>query len=147
METEEIEALVDLIKTKDINVITRDIKTNPKLIGGLLTFRDSVGNSAFTHAVASGHIDTVKLLLKMGADATSSNNYGWTPLSVAASRGSTNIVKFLLENTSQSQNEATVFGLTALICSVYTGRYKICQYLVGSGVSINSAGAGISIIS
>jgi ankyrin repeat protein len=123
--SDEIEPLINLIKTRDINVISRSCSANPKLIAGLLTYRDLVGNSAFIHAIASGYLDTVKLLLKMGADATSPNNYGWTPLSVASYRGSTNIVKFLLENTSQSQNEATVFGLTALMCAVYTGRYKI----------------------
>jgi ankyrin repeat protein len=89
------------------------------------------------------------LVIRITTDGTILHNFlnRRTPLSVASYRGSTNIVKFLLENTSQSQNEATVFGLTALMCAVYTGRYKTCQYLVGSGVSINSAGAGIFDIS
>ena len=140
---DEIENLVNLIKTRDIKIISRHCSANPKLTAGLLTYRDSGGNTAFTHATASGHLDTVKLLLKMGADATSSNFYGWTPLCVAAYRGSTNIVKFLLENTSQQKNEATVFGLTALMCAVYQGRYVVSNYLLSSGVNVNSAGAGI----
>jgi hypothetical protein len=77
---EEIEDLINQIKTRDVKIITRTCSAKPKLIAGLLTYRDSVGNSAFTHAVASGHIETVKLLLKMGADASYKNNYGWYDL-------------------------------------------------------------------
>ncbi|KAJ3397363.1 Ankyrin repeat domain-containing protein 55 [Lobulomyces angularis] len=139
---EEIEKLVNLIKTRDVNVLARQCATNSKLTAGLLTFTDTQGNTAFSHAVASGHLETVKLLLKMGADANKPNDYGWTPLCVGCYHGHLNIIKFLLENTAQHKNSASVFGFTALMCSVNQGRLAITKQLIDNGVYLNSAGAG-----
>ncbi len=51
----------------------------------------------------------------MGVDASKANDYGWTPLSVASFHGHLPLVKFLLENTSQNSNAATIFGFSPLM--------------------------------
>lgn len=140
---EEVEVLVQLIKTRDVNLLSRKCSLSPKTTAQLLTYRDTQGNSAFHHAVASGHLDSVKLLLKMGADSTRTNDYGWSPLCVAAFHGYSPVIKYLIENTSQYLNAASVFAFTPLMCAVYNGRYNTCKLLIDSGTSyLDSGGPG-----
>ena len=61
-----------------------------------VTATDPEGWSPLMSVVSCGHEDIVRLLLSLGADATSANKQGRTSLHYAASKGRVSIVKLLL---------------------------------------------------
>ncbi|XP_053561861.1 protein phosphatase 1 regulatory subunit 27 [Bombina bombina] len=54
------------------------------------------GMAALHEAVLSGNLDTVKLLVKYGADIEQKDENGWTPLHMACSDGHVHIARYLL---------------------------------------------------
>ena len=55
------------------------------------------GTTALHWACAADDVETVRLLLRAGADAKAANRYGVTPLALAATNGNPAIVEALLE--------------------------------------------------
>jgi ankyrin repeat protein len=46
-------------------------------------------------------MDIVELLLAKGADVNTKDNYGWTPLNIAAQNGHKDVEKLLLQHGGQ----------------------------------------------
>src|SRR5688572_7484136 len=59
--------------------------------------RQSDGSTPLQWAVYEGNVAEVKRLLRAGADVTIANNYGVTPMSLAAEVGNPEMLKVLLE--------------------------------------------------
>jgi ankyrin repeat protein len=64
-------------------------------------------------ASESGHLETVELLIKNGADKNDSTNYRFTPLHEAAKHGFKDIVELLI-NKGANINDKSSNKITAL---------------------------------
>lgn len=74
-------------------------------------------NKELIEAVEYGNLEKVKECLANGADVNANDDYRNTPLMIACSIGSFEIVKLLIENgASDSILIISRFGLTALDC-------------------------------
>lgn len=84
-----------------------------------------------------GSVETIKLLLKKGADLNAKDNDGWHPLQLAAKRGDVEIVRLLLENGAKV-NATNDYGATALESAAYRGYVDIVKLLVENGANVNA---------
>ncbi|KAL3316834.1 hypothetical protein Ciccas_004513 [Cichlidogyrus casuarinus] len=82
----------------DMEAIKRllaESKNTPEI--NLLTSTDNDGYTALHRAAYSGHVETMKLLIKAGSDVDSRSNDGWTPLHSASFWNQTACVQLLTE--------------------------------------------------
>jgi ankyrin repeat protein len=75
-------------------------------------------------------------LLEKGADIESKNKDGWTPLTWAASRGDSAIVKLLLEKAADIESKDTD-GRTPLSWAASHGDWASVQLLLKNSVASN----------
>jgi ankyrin repeat protein len=81
--------------------------------------------------------DAVDLLLKAGANAKAANNFGATPLSLAAESGNPTITQRLLEAGADA-NERLPNGATALMMAARTGNLATMKVLLDRGADVNA---------
>ncbi len=96
--------------------------------------------TAIGEAVRWGRADLVEGLLSAGLAVDERNEFGFTPLMLAASGGQTDVVRLLIErgadvNAVASQNGAT--PLIACVAALHPGRVyrRIVEMLLKSGAS------------
>ncbi|RKK73949.1 hypothetical protein BFJ68_g18190, partial [Fusarium oxysporum] len=70
----------------------------------------------------------VKMLLEKGADITTTNNYGWTPLHVASNNGHAEVVKMFLEKGANVMT-ANDDGWTPLLSASAEGHVDVVKFL------------------
>lgn len=99
---------------------------------------DDDGTTEFLRAAEQGQNETVKTLLKRGADADQRDGFGRTPLLLAAAAGRTETVRILLA-AKASPNAADVDGATALMVAAQFGRTKTIRALLKGGADVNLA--------
>ncbi len=80
--------------------------------------------------------ETVKLLLRAGADAKAANRYGVTPLSLACTNGNGAIVKALLD-AGADPNGALPGGETVLMTAARTGKVEAIKVLLERGAAVD----------
>jgi uncharacterized protein len=102
----------------------------------LLEVRDSEGQTALTHAAANGHLDTVKLLLRYGADIDTVDKKGRTPLFAAGLHQRVNVVAPLVE-AGADVNAVDSDGNGVLMASVKHNNTALVQLLLSSGADIS----------
>ncbi|KAJ5510404.1 hypothetical protein N7453_002507 [Penicillium expansum] len=86
---------------------------------------EPIGGTVLMKAVEFGHTSIIQLLIDNGADINSSGELGHTALSVACTRGNSDLVKYLL-NLGASPSH----GLTY---AIREGSLLICQLLLEAG--------------
>ena len=74
----------------------------------------------------TGDVAEVKRLLRAGADVSLANNYGATPMSLAAEVGNTDMLKLLLE-AGANADSPNPDGQTALLAVARTGNVEAAQ--------------------
>lgn len=102
--------------------------------------------NALHWAAIFGMVDAVNFLAEVGLNLDGTCSMGRTPLTLAAEKGHTMVVKLLLvkgaELARQSQN-----GGTALTWAAYYGRLETVRYLLEEGLDINHAdNAGLTAL-
>lgn len=83
-------------------------------------------------------VDTIRLLLEMGADWTlvDSRNQD-TPLHTAARSGNTDIVRLLLEHGEGSLWVRNMYNETPMHRAAYAGRLEVVRLLLQKGADLN----------
>jgi ankyrin len=90
----------------------------------------------------------IGLLLKHGADIRARPRDAGTPLQFAITRGSTNIIRFLLQNDADpNSRRRNTTGIPAIHQSIYTTRHHaIVEILLEHGADINVLDDGESVL-
>jgi ankyrin repeat protein len=94
--------------------------------------KNSSGNTLLQMACCWGHVDTVKMLLRRGANIQVKNYDGWTALHQASFEGHTDIAKLLVEHGAHipSKNEK---GWTPLHLACREGKTDTAKMLIENG--------------
>ena len=98
--------------------------------------RESDGTTALHWAVHRDDLVAVELLINAGADASVTNDYGVTPLYLACTNGSAEVVAPLLD--AGADPEARTAGETALMTAVRTGSVDIVELLIANGADLDA---------
>ena len=113
----------------------RDIKKLQLLIevGANVNATDERGLTVLSKAVASGHLQHVKLLLNaQDIDVNKADKAGRTPLFYAVQCGQIKCIKLLLGSPGIDVNKAAKFEGTPLIVAAGTGRKECVQILLAT---------------
>jgi|GEM_PF-3761474 hypothetical protein len=102
-----------------------------------LNDQDSRGFPALHYAVYHGRLETVRLLLKEGADPTAPDKDGYHPLHRAAQNGQTIILEELLNKRAPITARGE-YGRTPLHMSVFNGKIAATRLLIERGAPINA---------
>jgi ankyrin repeat protein len=94
------------------------------------------GATALHIASEYGFIDTIKLLLKYGAEVNAASNNKMTALFLAAQGGHEKAVSLLLKNGAEP-DLAGVAGMTPLYRAVQNGHHKVVNQLLEAGANPN----------
>jgi ankyrin repeat protein len=94
------------------------------------------GTTALHWASTLDDADTVRALLKAGANAKVANRYGITPLAQACENGNAEIVKMLLEAGADA-NAPHAEGETPLMTAARTGNPAVLEVLIAHGAEVN----------
>ena len=89
------------------------------------------GTTALHWAAHRDDLVALELLIRGGADVNAANDYGATPLSLACTNGSAEVVARLLE--AGADPEARTGGETALMTAVRTGSVDAVKLLIAHG--------------
>jgi ankyrin repeat protein len=81
----------------------------------------------------------VKLLLDRGADVTTTNKDGWTPVNTASNNGHAEVVRLLLASGADFKT-ATNIGSTSLYSAADNGHLEVVKILLESGADTNAQG-------
>jgi ankyrin repeat protein len=96
------------------------------------------GATALAWAVHWDHRDTVERLLEAGADPGIGNDYGITPLFLAAKNRSISMVKTLLEVEGGADPNTTLWsGETLLMTAARSGFIEVVEVLLEHGADLN----------
>ncbi|MHA7841092.1 MAG: ankyrin repeat domain-containing protein [Gammaproteobacteria bacterium] len=103
-----------------------------------LAATDSRGFGIMHYAASNGQIPVLEQLLSAGIEINKANNFGVTPLLVAACNGHTDTVRWLLQEGGASIKERNEQKYTALLNAAYNGHTDTVMWL------LNEAGASIA---
>ncbi|MCB0376080.1 MAG: ankyrin repeat domain-containing protein, partial [Sinomicrobium sp.] len=89
----------------------------------------------FQHAILEGHSPVVDLLLARGYSPEVRNDFGITPLMLAAGQGHLNIMETLLEKGVSTDSQ----GMTesALTLAISSGGPRAVSFLIDAGAKVN----------
>ena len=106
-------------------------------------------NQNLIEAVRARNLQSVKEILKAGADVNAADDGGYTALMLAALFGLEDMVEFLISQGADV-NAATGWGATALTRAAQDGKKEIVELLLSSSADVNKQeydGADASFLS
>ena len=104
----------------------------------IINEQDNFGITALMLAAREGHIETVNILLQLGANSTMENNVGKIALFDAIEYGDFLIVRDLINIIPKEKlNHQSLNGNTALMYASYTGEADIVGLLLRMGANPN----------
>jgi len=101
-----------------------------------LTYTQEYKNELLISAIINGNYDSVRVLLKQGADVNYETIYGITPVLFAVEKGDTNIIKLLLENGANI-NVVPPYDLPAIDFVIVNFRDTLLKFLLENGANPN----------
>ena len=96
------------------------------------------GTTALHWAAHWNDAEAVKLLLRAGANAATTNRFGASPLSEAAASGNADLVKALLEAGADGKALSTPDGETVLMTAARAGNLDAVRLLLDAGADVNA---------
>ncbi len=125
--------LITAVRSADAGEVKKRLVKNQDLISA----QDTAGSTLLHHAAGFGSVDTMKLLLSLGADASAKNKRKSTPLFWAIHDPAK--VKLLLD-AGVDVNDRNVDGRTALYQAVSLGNPNgLVKMLLDRGANVNLA--------
>lgn len=94
------------------------------------------GLTPLLSAAFSGETETLKLLLKEGADVNAKGENGWAPLHMASFKAHIEIIKHLIENGADV-NIMGSGGWTSLHIASSRDKAEVAELLIGNGAEVN----------
>ncbi len=107
--------------------------------------RNSAGQTALIVAASKGEFESVKKLLRLGADVNAKDFKGFTPLMMAAANGHTETVEHLLLSRIDV-NLKSVEGWTALAFAAIQGHSGAVELLIAQGANIEFRRKGSTLL-
>ena len=94
-------------------------------------------SSSFTLscAVANGHVEAAKALLKAGADTEAVGTEGLIPIHYAAERGLVEVVKLFVD-AGVNKEKVDDRGVTPLMRATHRGKVEVVKVLLAAGVDL-----------
>ncbi len=127
------ESLADLIRAGNREAVLAAISSPAVDVNA----KEADGSTALLWATYNVDHELVRALLKDGAKANVTNNYGSSPLSEAVKLGDVDLVTMLLE-AHADPNAPNQDGETALMVASSLGSLKIVELLLGHGANVNA---------
>jgi uncharacterized protein len=124
--------LVDAAKRQDRAAVRALIKDKSVDVNA----RHPDGATALLWAAQWDDLETTDILIRAGADVATTNDYGMSPLAIAATNGSSGMIRRLLK-AGANPNTAVPSGETALMSAALTGRVEAVAALVDGGADLN----------
>ena len=127
------ESLSDLIRAGNREAVLAAI-TSPAVD---VNAAEPDGSTALLWATYKVDHEMVRALLKAGAKANVTNNYGASPLTEAVKLGDLDMVRMLLD-AHADVNSPNPDGQTALMLAANVGSLKIAELLISRGATVNT---------
>lgn len=99
--------------------------------GAQVNIPNSKGATPLSIACCMNHPAVVAVLLAHGADATTVSMNGWTPLTIAAALGFSDIVRLIGRYNPQSLAALGPSGRSPIELAAHNGHFKVIEVLVG----------------
>jgi uncharacterized protein len=96
---------------------------------------------AWEGAVTRGDVETVRALLRAGAQVNARDRHGQTALMLAAHRGFREMVEVLVEGGADL-NVTAKFNLSALMLAITAGHVEVARVLARAGTDLRVKGSG-----
>ena len=97
--------------------------------------------TAWEGAVTQGEVETVRELLRAGADVNARDRHGQTALMLAAHRGYRDMVEILVEGGADL-NVTAKYNLSALMLAITAGHVEVARVLARAGADLRIKGTG-----
>ncbi|WP_264683262.1 ankyrin repeat domain-containing protein [Wolbachia endosymbiont (group B) of Euphydryas aurinia] len=94
-------------------------------------------NLELINSVKQSNLNKVKEYINEGADISTKDNHGKTPLHIAAKRGLLDIAKFLLDKGADIDAQENKFGRAPLHLAAAKGHLDIVKYLIEKGADVD----------
>jgi ankyrin repeat protein len=96
------------------------------------------GTTALHWAAHWNDVEAVQLLLKAGANPSTTNRFGASPLSAAATAGNAQLVRLLLDAGADAKALSTLDGETVLMSAARSGSVDAVRLLLDRGADVNA---------
>jgi len=125
-------SILEAVKGADIETVKQHLAA-----GTDINEKDNLlGQRPLHQAIADGHAEIAKLLIKSGADVNATNNFNTTPLMLAADK-SESIVKLLIDKGANVNAKGTM-DATALHNAAGSGNKIVTELLIANGADVNA---------
>ncbi len=92
----------------------------------------------FTDGLTEGKMKVVEKFVKADPNIVNEKFFGWAPLQMAANRGQTEVVKYLLGKGADINYIHPVAYHTAFHLAVLGGHLELAKYLASKGADVNT---------
>ncbi|CAD8092465.1 unnamed protein product [Paramecium sonneborni] len=106
------------------------------LVSNNIDGKNKDGNAAIHLACIGGHLETVQILLKNGAQINQPGQFKMTPLIIASAYGHYDLVKYLIEQGAKVLSKDK-YGRSSCIMAARNGNLKILSILLYNGAEFN----------
>ena len=98
-------------------------------MGVNLEERDANGMTALHCAADKGQVETMRVVVELGADKEAKTAHGWSPLHAAAYSGHVEVIKVLVVELGAQVDAQMADGQTPLQVSIRHGHHQAAQLL------------------